>query len=443
MSTTFQTRLSLKIDSLANWQTNGSKVLLAGEVGFITQKIDKGTKFGTIEPIRMIVGDGESTVTQLLAADAFYAKASDVLDACKSESALSAFIKSHSSVITGYVTKDEFDTLVARVAALEGRVTTLEGKVDGILDGTALDSFADVEAKFTSENAAITAAYKAADKTLEDSLTALVNAAKTQADKGVADAATAKTAADAAQKTANDATSQANTNKTDIAALAGRVTTAEGNITTNTGSIDSLKSELETLKNSVSSPMNFKGKLDSLPANTTGYVNGDVIAVGDKEYVCYETKWIELGDTTAEAARITTLEGYFNAGVAKNAEKATKDANGNTIATYYAAKSELDSAVANINKNATAISTEVTDRKAAITALEKTVSDGDSANNTKIEGVATRVTALETYKTSHTEEFNGLKAQVNTINEKTLDKIAENTSANYVIFDCGSSSVNI
>lgn len=441
MATTFQTRLSLKIDSFANWQSNGSKVLLAGEVGFITQKIGTGTAYGTVEPIRMIVGDGESTVAQLLAADAFYAKASDVLEACKSESALSAFIKEHSSVITGYVTEDQFNTLVARVTELEGRVDTLEDKVDGILDGTALDSFADVEAKFTSENTAITTAYKAADKSLEDSLTALINEAKTQADKGVVDAATAKTAADAAQKTADDATTLANTNKTDIANLTTRVSTAEGNITTNTGSINSLKSEIETLKNSVSSPMNFKGKLESLPANTTGYVNGDVIAVGNKEYVCYETKWIELGDTTAEAARITTLEGYFNAGVAKNAEKATKDANGNVIATYYAAKSELNSAVAIINENTAAINTEVTNRKDAITALEKTVSDGDAENNSKIEGVATRVTDLETYKTNHTAEFDTLNAKVNTIDAKTLDQIEENT--NYVIFNCGSSSVNI
>lgn len=52
----------------------------------------------------------------------------------------------------------------------------------------------------------------------------------------------------------------------------------------------------------LSGAMHFKGIKESLPANTTGYAAGDVIIVGNKEYVCGEDNaWHELGDESIYA----------------------------------------------------------------------------------------------------------------------------------------------
>lgn len=54
--------------------------------------------------------------------------------------------------------------------------------------------------------------------------------------------------------------------------------------------------------------MRFKGVKESIPTDNTGYIGGDVIIVGIKEYVFDGTNWIELGDEGAIAATINALE---------------------------------------------------------------------------------------------------------------------------------------
>lgn len=52
----------------------------------------------------------------------------------------------------------------------------------------------------------------------------------------------------------------------------------------------------------LSGAMHFKGIKESLPADTTGYAAGDVIIVGNKEYVCGDdAAWHELGDESIYA----------------------------------------------------------------------------------------------------------------------------------------------
>lgn len=46
----------------------------------------------------------------------------------------------------------------------------------------------------------------------------------------------------------------------------------------------------------LSGAMHFRGVVESLPATTEGYKDGDVILVGTKEYVCSSGSWVELGD---------------------------------------------------------------------------------------------------------------------------------------------------
>lgn len=120
-------RLGLKVDTLENWQSS-SLVLKRGEVAFATIAASAGT--GLTEPVCMMkIGDGEHTFAQL--GFDFYAKASDVLAAAKSESALTAFVK---DVIdnAGIATSDALTALTGRVTTAEGKITTAEGKITAL-----------------------------------------------------------------------------------------------------------------------------------------------------------------------------------------------------------------------------------------------------------------------------------------------------------------------
>ena len=57
----------------------------------------------------------------------------------------------------------------------------------------------------------------------------------------------------------------------------------------------------------LSGAMHFRGVVESLPASTEGYEDGDVILVGTKEYVCSSKKWVELGDEGIYALKSVTI----------------------------------------------------------------------------------------------------------------------------------------
>lgn len=110
------TRIALKIDSLENWNKS-TLGLKKGELAIATVAATAGT--GLTEPVCMLkIGeDGVKTFGQL--EWNFYAKASDVLSACKSEAGLTTFIN---NVIAGadMATNEKFTELAGRVDALEG-----------------------------------------------------------------------------------------------------------------------------------------------------------------------------------------------------------------------------------------------------------------------------------------------------------------------------------
>lgn len=95
--------------------------------------------------------------------------------------------------------------------------------------------------------------------------------------------------------------------------------------------IDTRVTELEGKISGVTGAMHFKGVVEALPEDLSDYVAGDVIIVDKKEYVCAENaegvkEWHELGDegshlTKTEAAQTyKTIESY-------NTEKATLEQN--------------------------------------------------------------------------------------------------------------------
>ena len=133
------TRIALKIDTLENWGKS-TLPLKKGELALATVASSAGT--GLTEPVVMIkVGeDGVKTFKDL--EWNVYAKAADVLAACKSEAGLKAFVN---GVIAdaGIATSEAMEALAGRVTTVEGdlntattglkaRVTTAEGAIDAL-----------------------------------------------------------------------------------------------------------------------------------------------------------------------------------------------------------------------------------------------------------------------------------------------------------------------
>lgn len=115
------TRILNKIDTLENWNAS-TLPIKKGEICIATVAASAGT--GLTEPVVMIkIGeDGVKTFKDL--PWNFYSKASDVLAACKSESALTAFI--NNVIASAGIATDEALTTLA------GRVTTAENDIDAL-----------------------------------------------------------------------------------------------------------------------------------------------------------------------------------------------------------------------------------------------------------------------------------------------------------------------
>lgn len=116
------TRIALKIDTLENWGKS-TLVLKKGELAFATVAANDG--LGLTEPVTMVkIGDGEHTFAEL--GYDFYAKAADVLAACKSEDSLKSFIN---GVIAeaGIASDEAMQELAGKVTAAEGEINTLKG----------------------------------------------------------------------------------------------------------------------------------------------------------------------------------------------------------------------------------------------------------------------------------------------------------------------------
>lgn len=123
---TLNTRILMKVDTLENWG-NSTIGLKKGELAFATVAATAGN--GLSEPVVMVkIGeDGVKTFSQL--PWNFYAKASDVIAAAKSEATLTTFIN---GVIAdaGIATNEAMQALANRVTAAEGKITTAEGEID-------------------------------------------------------------------------------------------------------------------------------------------------------------------------------------------------------------------------------------------------------------------------------------------------------------------------
>lgn len=84
----------------------------------------------------------------------------------------------------------------------------------------------------------------------------------------------------------------------------------------------------------LSNAMHFRGTVSSKPANTTGYVDGDVILVKNKEYVCSNSTWIELGDESSFKVKQSAVNSPSASGTTTSfIDTITQNANGVISAT--------------------------------------------------------------------------------------------------------------
>ena len=495
-----QTRICLKHDTYANWKTN-NPILKAGEIAAATIPTDDTNGASTTLPTVLLkCGDGTSHYNDL---KFVAAPSADVhLWAKKTEAEFTEWVKTLIATEGAYDVKGAAAQALADAKAYtdtlaNGAVKTNTDAIAAIKDGTTIDSFKDVETALAGKQAAgdyatkteaqgyattakndvigtdsdtkdsdtVKGAKKYADSlntamdtrmdaaeasiatltgadTVEGSVAKALKDAKAYADGKDAAIAAAKKAGDDAQADVDALTAKVGTvtdGKTvvemiadatyDDSALTGRVSTVEGKVTTLVGSdtnksartiaseevakivagadesYDTLKEIADWISSHKTDATAMNSAITALEAIVDGIGgNGEKATV--VEYVTDAIAALKIGDyakaadLTALAGRVTTLEG-----------KAHTHANKALLDTYTQTEANLADAVAKKHEH-----------------TNKTVLDGITAE---------KVNAWD--KVSEKANDADLSAIAKTGNVNDLVQ----TSGDVLVFDCGSSSVNI
>lgn len=399
----FQTRIQLKYDTYANWSAN-NPILKAGEMAIAT--VAAGEQSMTNLPnIVLKVGDGVSHYNDLkfvsaLAADVHeWAKAQTkpVYDASEI-TGLQKFITDNSDfdtdtqyqlvAVSGATYKYQlqsrafangawgewanvdgqvidFSGADTRLKSLEDTVAGLTGASGGIqgaitdaingldstksqaagADGLALEVVQENGLIKSISGSIAAGTYDAAGaaKGVKDELNPLITAAQAQADKGVADAAAAKKAADDASAKVDNSIAGLDYTAYAAGEATGTTVSFVGTISETDGVIKAEKRDLvfasaynpETNKAAtvadittavadLNGAMHYVGKEDEVPTDVSGYKAGDVIIVGIKEYVFDGTKFDQLGDEGAIGTALAGLHGESTNTAGKTVSKVTQ-----------------------------------------------------------------------------------------------------------------------
>lgn len=265
----------------------------------------------------------------------------------------------------GIATSGNLEALAARVTTAEGDIDKLETALGETTDVTS--AIADAKKAGTDAQTAVdTLAGKVGEVAEDKTVIGLIGEAQTQANKGVTDAATAQAKADEAYNLANGKATMDEVNtaignaghaaKADVdqafADMEAAYEKADGELETKLQAnidkkvaqsdydakvlalgnedvrLDGLISAMDTAYKAadtaldgrvatlegtitgLSGAMHFKGVEITLPEGEAlgTYADGDVIIVGEKEYVFNGGAFVEFGDVSAEGDRIAALE---------------------------------------------------------------------------------------------------------------------------------------
>ena len=144
---------------------------------------------------------------------------------------------------------------------------------------------------------------------------------------------------------------------------------------------------------SISGAMRFKGVKESLPADNSDYINGDVIIVGTKEYVFDGTKWVELGDETTAGTLITGIKGSSTSTADKTVTAHTQ-ANG-VVTLTYSDIAIKEGQVAGLTNKLTTMQGEIDAEETRAAAAEKANADAIKVINGTDTGKSMRQVAGE------------------------------------------------
>lgn len=410
-NTTFNTRIKLKYDTLANWTTNKAKVLLQGEVGLCyVPAVTNGTTT-TAPTVLFKVGDGTTTWEKLPWGSGL---AADVYDWAKA------------------AVKPSYDYSEIKNPPTIPVDTNTTYKL--IQDTTNKHKFI-----LQSQEKGTDAWTTVSTITIPDK------------------AATAEKAAEADHATkADSATTAATADK-----VANALTLQVGGTTKATFDGSSAKTfNITAADLGLSSAMHFIGTATVAIAEDsktdpkiTGYTftnaqKGDVILYNHLEFVWDGTKWEKLGDDSSYALKtitatatdddIVVLTGTSGSnGVtfdAKHAKKgptggATKGPAADVSVSGYGASKTIK--VPKVTVDEYGHTTGLAEQTLTITMPNAPTLPAAATAAPQNLGAAAVGTSTKYAREDHIHKM------------PTLDEISVNTNANYVIFDCGSSTVNI
>lgn len=252
------------------------------------------------------------------------------------------------------------DAAQGDVDTLEGTVNTLSSTVAGNKTAAEEALAGEKQAREQADNQ-IRSDFADADDVVRDEFAAADNAL----DKKIS----ANTTAIGTEKTQREAADSA---------LDGRITSVENKL------------------KDVTNVMDFQGAVSAKPA-VDGYQDGDVIVVteGDdagKEFVLSDGAWVELGSTSASDAAIAALQDRMD-DVEEN--KADKTALDGEVSAREAADATLQGNINTLSGTVTANKNTFDSYKETNDARVKAVEDKNSAQDTTIGGINTRVEAIE------------------------------------------------
>lgn len=308
-------------------------------LGELTDKVT--TAEGDIDKLEAAIGEGGSVTLAIADAkkagtDAAGAAATAQAAADKAQGDVDALSAKVGSVADGKTVAGliaDVDVKAAQgvsdAATAQAAAEAAQGDVDALEEA--------FEAYKTSNNTAVGNAQSKADQayslaegraTMDQVNSAIAgagHAVKNDVDKAISDMDAAYKQADADLKTELqgkiDEKVAQSAYDAKVAELAGADTTLQGNIdaeATARKNADDAQvariAELEGKITGLSGAMHFKSVKNELPTGEelAEYAEGDVIIVGDKEYVFDGTDFVEFGDVSAEGDRIAALEMTIN-----------------------------------------------------------------------------------------------------------------------------------
>ena len=423
---TISTRIKLKYDTLTNWST-ANPVLLAGEVAVVAIPTGSESTVGQVTKPAIVfkVGDGTTHFNTLpyasgLAADVYaWAKAATKpsytagevgADAAGTAAGLIGKLDVTDSAVGGQyvsavsqvdgkiqVTRASLPTVdipeyTLQAGDAEGEVELLK---DGAVVGTAVKvtGWTELVAKVASKYVKPAGGIPKSD--LDSAVQTSLGKADTAVQSGDLGALATKDTIVEADITGTISTSKisglgalatANTvTQSQVeglsAALAGKADTTtvngiDGRLTTAEGEIDTLQGQISGLTGA----MHFKGVLEKLPENLSSYNAGDVIVVGQVEYVCVDNKgkksWYELGDegsyltkTEASSTYVPQSRTVNGKALTANITLAASDVKADPAGTAAGLIAGLDVSAITVGANQTLTSISETDGKIAATPI--------------------------------------------------------------------------